>query len=161
MANKPVQGVRIPVKLPWKGATDNKDQFVSIKEPVAKALKFDKATRADLVYEVEVNKKDKSDGTKVTGQTTVKRRRRPGYRQRGVRVVFQTGGTGSGTNKVPTVGKQIKVGSSSYKSLQFPITSSVPIEEVIAYFETGAGSGLNALKIVEVNTGQSYPVIKK
>lgn len=161
MANSPVQGVRIPIKLPWKGATDNKDQFVSIKQPVAKALKFDVATRADLTYKVKVNKKDKSDGTKVTGQTEVTRRRRPGYRQRSVRVIFQTGGTGSGTDKQPVIGKQIKVGRYAYKSLQFPITTSVAIEEVITYFETGAGSSLNALKIIEVNTGQGYPVIKK
>ena len=161
MEKGPVHGVRVPVKLPWKGATDDKDQFVSMKEPIAKVLKFDKASKAELNYKVKVNKKDKSDRDKVGGKAEVTRRRRPGYRQRAVIVVFQYGGTGTGEAKKPAVGKQIKIGAYSYKSIQFPITKSVPIEKVIEYFETGAGSGLNALKIIEANTGQGYPVIKK
>lgn len=157
----PTTGVRIPVKLPWKGATDNTDQFVSMKDSVAEFFGFDTATRQDLTYETKVNKKDKANGDKVSGQATVKRRRRPGYRQRAVIVVFQTGKKGSGSRSSTLVGKPVKVNNKEYKSLQFPITTSVTIDEVISYFETGAGARLNALKVIDANSGQGYPVIKK
>ena len=124
---------------------------------------MDTATRAELNYDVKVTKKKnpRSKLPRVPGEkANVTRRRTPGYKTRGVRVVFQTGGTGSGLNKKPTIGKKIKVGIRSFKSLQFPITDSVPIEKVLAYFETGNGKSLNALKIVEANTGKSYPVLK-
>ena len=156
----PVAGNRIPVKLPWKGATDDKPQFVSMKQPIAEFFGFDKATREELSYKVKVQKKDKS-GEKVTGTTEVTRRRRPGYRQRAIRVVFQMGRAGGSGRKSTLTGKQVKVGSGSYKSIQFPITTSVPIEEVINFFEKGGGSKLKALKIVEANTGQGYPLITK
>jgi len=149
----PIKGVRIPVKLPWKGATNNEDQFVSMKDSVAKFLGFDKATRAELTYEVKVQKKDKN-GEKVSGTATVKRRRRPGFRQRAIRVVFQIGKKGK------TTGKKVSVGGQSVATLQFPITTSVPIEEVISFFETGAGKNLGALKVVDANSGQGYPVIR-
>ena len=129
----PIKGVRIPVKLPWKGITNKEDQFVSMKDTVANFFGFDKASRADLTYEVKLNKKDKADGDKVGGTITVKRRRRPGYRQRSVRVVFQIGKTGK------TTGAKVNVGGQSVKSIQFPITPSVSIEEVINFFEEGAG----------------------
>lgn len=165
MATAPVRGTRVPVKLPFKGATDRTNQFVSMKEPVAKALKFDTATINDLNYKVKVTKKKnpKSKLPTIPGQKVeVTRRRRPGFRTRSVRVIFQTGGgSGKGLLKAPTTGAKIKVGSNSYKSLQFPITSSIVIEEVLEYFETGGGKDLKALKVVDVNTGQSYPLLKK
>ncbi|WP_319422068.1 hypothetical protein [Pleurocapsa sp. FMAR1] len=164
MATAPVRGIRVPIKLPFKGATDGTDQFVAMKEPVAKALKFDVATISDLNYQVKVTKKkNKKSNLPIlkNEKVDVTRRRRPGYRQRSVRIIFQTGGgSGIGLNKNPTVGAKIKVGSNSYKSLQFPITNSIPIEKVLEYFEKGNGKDLKALKVVEVNTGQSYPLLK-
>ena len=156
----PVAGNRIPVKLPWKGATNNEPQFVSMKQPIAEFFGFDEATRDELSYKVKVQKKDKP-GDKVTGTVEVTRRRRPGYRQRAIRVVFQTGRAGGSGRKSTLRGKKAKVGSSTYSSLQFPITNSVPIEEVINFFERGGGKGLKALKIVEANTGQGYPLVSK
>jgi hypothetical protein len=155
MAN-PIKGRRIPVKLPWKGATDNSEQFVSMKEPVAKLLGFTKATQAELLYTTKVNKKDKSpkpadnDNTKVT----VKRRRRPGYRQRSIIMTFQIGRIGK------TTGAKKAIAGESYASVQFPITKSVAIADVIEFFEAGgAGASLKVLKITDANTGQSYPIV--
>ncbi|NJL51170.1 MAG: hypothetical protein HC930_01245 [Hydrococcus sp. SU_1_0] len=90
MANGPIVGIRIPVKLPWKGATNNEEQFVSMKEPVAKWLGIQAATEAELSYTAKVNKKDKpgADGTTSKTQVNVKRLRRPGFKQRAVRVSF-------------------------------------------------------------------------
>lgn len=158
----PVLGVRIPVKLPWKGATNNTEQFVSMKAPVAKKLGFSSAKKTELEYKVEVQKKDKADGTKVSGKVTVTRRRRPGYRQRSVKLVFQAGhkGTPGGARSNTLVGKPITIDSKQYKSIQFPITTSVAIAEVVEYFESGNGKNLNVLKVVDVNTGQGYNLIQ-
>lgn len=163
MATTPTKGSRVPVKLPWKGATDNKDQFTAIKQPVAKFLKFDLATANDLEYSTQVNKKDKGTGTAgdTPGKTTVKRRRRPGYRQRSIKLTFQTGRPASGGKPSTLVGTKATINGQSYRSISFPITKSVAIDDVLKYFETGAGSGLKVLRITDVSTGQSYPVIKK
>ncbi len=141
-----IKGTRIPVKLPWKGATDGEDQFVSMKQPVAEFLKMQSATKADLTYEVKVKKKGEATST-----VTVKRRRRPGYRQRSIMVQF-------GLTKN---GKQItkSIGGKSVSSIQFPITKSVPIDDVVTYFESGAGKSLGIRRVVDVNSGQGYPVI--
>lgn len=146
----PVKGVRIPVKLPWKGATDNKEQFVSIKKPVAEFLKFDTADRKDLEYQVKIDKKD-SEGKKVKGKTNVTRRRRPGYRQRSVKVDFDLGKKGNGKGQ--------KVGNKNRKSISFPITPSVAIAEVVEYFETGKGKDLKVVKVTDMTTGQGYAII--
>lgn len=79
----PIKGVRVPVKLPFKGATDNTDQFSRIKLPVATFLKFDQAKKEELEYSVNVNKKD-SGGEKSSAKVKVKRRRNPGYRTRSI-----------------------------------------------------------------------------
>lgn len=157
----PTTGVRIPVKLPWKGATNNDDQFVSMKSDVAIFLKFDPATRAELEYTSKVNKKDKGSGPAgdVPGTTTVKRRRRPGYRQRSIKLSFQTGHKAGGGRKSTLVGAKVTIGRNQYASLQFPITSSTAISEVIQYFETGKGKGLKVLKVTDVNSGQGYNLI--
>ncbi len=147
-----IRGVRIPVKLPWKGATDNTDQFVSMKEPVAKFLKFSSANSNDLEFDAKVNIKDGKD-SKDTGTRTIKRRRSPGYKQRAIRLVFQIG---SG-NK--TTGAKARIGNTSVATLQFPITKSVPINDVVTYFETGAGKSLKVLKVVDANTGKGYAII--
>lgn len=139
----PVKGTRIPVKLPWKGATNNEPQFVSMKDVVAGELGFDMAEDKDLEYEVAV--KIKGGTKKVT------RRRTPGYRTRAVRCEF-------GTTKN---GKKItrKIGGKTVASFQFPITPSVPINEVVKFFEKNAtAKKLKVKRVVEANTGQGYPV---
>ena len=80
-----VKGTRVPVKLPWKGATNGEDQFAAIKKPVADFLKFNVASKADLTYYVEVQRKDKN-GEKVGGTKKGARRRRPGNRTRSIRL---------------------------------------------------------------------------
>jgi len=146
----PVSGVRVPVKLPWKGITDNEPQFSSIKLPVAKFLKLEIATKDDLLYETKLKIKNDGDDKKG-GEKTVKRRRRPTSRQRSVKVFF-------GDNKT---GKRIKqtVGDKQVYSVQFPVTNSVSIADIIEYFETGNGKSLKVARVVNVNTGQGYPVI--
>ncbi len=149
MAKGPIFGTRIPVKLPWKGATNNEDQFVSIKAPVAEFLGFNKANNGDLKYNVKVKKLDKP-GEVVQGEAKVPRRRRPGYKQRSVRIYFGDPKTGKPVSK--------KVGTKQVKSLQFPITKSVVINEVVEYFETGGGKKLQVVRVVDANSGQGYPV---
>lgn len=140
-----IKGVRVPVKLPFKGATDNSDQFVSMKQPVAQWLKFNAANDSELEYQVDVKKKGDATGT-----TRVTRIRRPGYRTRAVRVSF-------GVNSRGTA-KKVNVGGNQVGSVQFPITSSVAIADVVKYFKSGNGRSLGVTKVTEANTGQSYPV---
>lgn len=148
----PVKGVRVPIKLPFKGATDNSDQFSRIKLPVALFLKFDQAGKNDLEYFVDVNKKNKGED-KSSAKVKVKRRRNPGFRTRSITVQF-------GDNKT---GQKIKqtIGGKSVYSVSFPITSSVAINDVIEYFESGSGSGLKVMRVVDANSGQGYPIIQK
>ena len=113
-------------------------------------LHFYKASNGDLEYEVQVNIKDEG-GEKKSGKKTVKRRRRPGFRQRSVRVMFGDAKTGKPLTQ--------KVGSKSVNSIQFPITKSVAINEVIQYFETGGGKNLKVVRVIDANSGQGYPVI--
>lgn len=156
----PIIGTRIPVKLPWKGATDNTEQFVSMKEPVAKWLGLSAATQAELEYTQKVDKKNKS-GEKDTGagaQTTIKRRRRPGFRQRSVRVSFGSKAVQSGGRTKRTPNKK-KIGGATVASVQFPITKSVPINDIIKFFESGAGKSLGVKQVTDVTTGQSYPIV--
>jgi hypothetical protein len=161
MATAPSVGNRIPVKLPFKGATDNEPQFTSIKEPIAKFLKFEQATDNDLEYLVKVFKKNKNGETGQGAKVTIKRRRRPGYRQRSIKVTFQMGHPAGNGRKSTLTGKKVKIGSASFASIQFPITKSVLMDDVIKYFETGAGASLKALKVTDVNSGQSYPILRK
>ena len=145
MASKkgPISGTRIPVRLPWKGATDGESQYVSMKNVIAEKLGFDQATDAELNYVAKVKTKG--------GVKTVVRRRRPGYRTRAIRVEF---GKNERGNKIYR-----DIGNKQVNSFQFPITSSVPIEQVIKFFENNAaGKKLKAKRIVEANTGQGYPI---
>lgn len=141
-----VKGTRVPIKLPWKGATNDEDQFAAIKKPVADFLKFKQATKADLTYYVKLSKKDEN-GKKVAGTKEVARRRRPGNKQRSVRLLFDPK-------------KKAKIGGRSYSSLQFAITPSVLISEVVDYFETGEGKSLGVIRVIDANSGQGYPVVQ-
>jgi hypothetical protein len=157
----PIEGNRIPVKLPFKGATDNSDQFVSMKAIVAKFLELKEASLKDLEYDAKVNKLDKpGTGPASKTQVTVKRRRRPGYRQRSIKITFQTGRPAAVGRVSTLVGNKQKIGRRSYKSIQFPITKSCSMNEILKWFETGGGSGLKVLVVTDVNTGQSYPLAK-
>ncbi len=152
MATGPIKGVRIPVKLPWKGATNGKDQFVSMKAPVAKFLKMDSASTSDLEYQVKINKKDEPN-KKIPGTKEVTRRRRPGYKTRSVMIQF--GDNKTGKKKRVSIG----LGVGSRYSIQFPITSSTLISDVVKYFESGKGKGLSVVRVTDVTTGQGYALI--
>lgn len=146
MASKkgPVEGTRVIVKLPFKGATNNEDQFTMIKKPVAEALNFEVENTSKNFYEVSANVKDDPD-KKTSGTKKIKRVRLPGYRNQSIRVIFE---------KAKTINKK------SVKSVSFPITSSVLIYDVIEYFETGKGKGLDVEKII-TSRGQTYPISPK
>lgn len=158
----PIEGNRIPVKLPWKGATDNSDQFVSMKAVVAKFLGIKEAAQAELEYPAKVNKKDKPNGAgpAVNNPVIVKRRRRPGYRQRSIKITFQSGRPAEAGRTSTLVGSKKKVGRGSYASIQFPITKSCSINEIVQWFESGGGAKLKVLFITDASTGQSYPIAK-
>lgn len=157
----PIEGNRIPVKLPFKGATDNSDQFVSMKAAVAKFLGLKEATETELEYDAKVNKKDKDRKPGDSGGVTiVKRRRRPGYRQRSVKITFVTGNKGGNGRKRTIVGSPRKIGKGSYNSIQFPVTKSCSINDIIQWFESGGGSKLKVITVTDTSTGQSYPLAK-
>ncbi len=141
-----ISGTRVPVKLPWLGATNNQPQFSSIKKPVADFLRFEAASKADLTYQVSVQKKDKN-GEKVGGTAKVNRRRRPGNRRRSIRLQF-------------AADKKAKINGKSYSTVQFAITPSVAIADVIDYFESGKGKGLGVIRVIDANSGQGYPIIQ-
>ena len=141
-----VKGTRVPVKLPWKGATNGEDQFAAIKKPVADFLKFNVASKADLTYYVEVQRKDKN-GEKVGGTKKVARRRRPGNRTRSIRLQFDPK-------------KKANIDGKTYSTIQFAITTSVVISEVVDYFETGPGKSLGVVRVTDANSGQGYPIVQ-
>jgi hypothetical protein len=151
----PIEGNRIPVKLPFKGATDNSDQFVSMKAVVAAFLDLKEASKTDLEYEATVKKKGEAGGT-----VKVKRRRRPGYRQRSIKITFRTGRPAAPGRQSTLVGDLRQVGRKKYASIQFPITKSCSMNEIVQWFESGGGKTLKVLTITDVNTGQSYPLAK-
>lgn len=151
----PIEGNRIPVKLPFDGATDGKEQFVSMKAVVANFLGLKEATITDLEYKTTVKKKGEAGGS-----VQVKRRRRPGFRQRSIKITFQTGRPAAAGRKSTLVGSKKKVGRGSYASIQFPITKSCSMNDIIKWFESGGGAKLKVLTITDVNTGQSYPLAK-
>lgn len=151
----PIEGNRIPVKLPFNGATDGKEQFVSMKAVVAAFLGLKEADKQNLEYTTTVKKKGSPGGS-----VKVERRRRPGFRQRSIKITFQTGRPAGNGRKSTIVGSKKKIGRGSYASIQFPITKSCSINDIIQWFETGAGSKLKVLSITDVNTGQSYPLAK-
>ena len=155
MATKvgPIKGVRVPVKLPWKGAAQDNDQFVSVKKPVAEYLKLDAASRADLTYKGKIRFKRRDADGNPTGDLlskVVDKIRRPGFRQRSIRVFFGNRNTGEP--------KGVIIGTNKRKSFDFPVTKSVLISDIYDEFMTGKWKGLPVIKIVDTSTGQGYPI---
>ncbi|NJL51169.1 MAG: hypothetical protein HC930_01240 [Hydrococcus sp. SU_1_0] len=62
----------------------------------------------------------------------------------------------SGTKTVPLTKN---VGGKTVGSVQFPITKSVAIIDVVNYFKSGKGKGLGVKKVTDASTGASYPVV--
>lgn len=149
----PAEGNRIPVKLPWKGISDNKEQFVSMKSTVAKFLGLGEATEKDLEYSTKIKKKGEGGG-----EVTIKRRRRPGFKQRSIKITFQTGRPAAAGRKSTLAGKKMKVGNNSYASIQFPITKSCGITDILEWFEAAPQKKLKVLTVTDTTTGQSYPL---
>lgn len=149
----PVQGVRVPVKLPWKGAAHNNDQFVSIKKPVVEFLKLEIAKEKDLVYKGEIRyKKRDSDGNPTGALQTkkVNKIRRPGYKTRSIKVIF-------GDRKTGTP-KKVVIGKDGRYSIDFPVTRSILISDIRTEFMTGQWKNLSVIRIVDTSTGQGYPI---
>jgi hypothetical protein len=155
----PIEGNRIPVKLPFKGATDNSDQFVSMKAAVASFLKLKEATPSELEYETTIDKKDPAD-KRTKNPVKVKRRRRPGFRQRAVKITFKMGRKAINGSPSTFIGKERQVGRKTYKSIQFPITKSCSMNDIVHWFESGGGSGLGVLSVTDMTSGQSYPIAR-
>jgi hypothetical protein len=149
----PAEGNRIPVKLPFKGISDGKDQFVSMKSTVADFLGLGEATEAELEYKTTIKKKGEGSGS-----VTIKRRRRPGYRQRSVKITFRTGRPAATGRPSTLAGKKQKVGNKTYASIQFPITKSCGMTDIIEWFEAPGQKKLGVLTVTDVTTGQSYPL---
>ena len=142
-ANRTVKGKRIIVELPFKGATDDKPQYVWMKDNVARFLRFEIKQATDLAYTLQLRKKDEPN-QEVSGTTTVRRLRRPGYKQRAFTVVFDSPKTPPNNQK-------------SFKSVSFPVTKSVSVYDVVTYFETGKGSNLGVIKLI-TDEGASHPI---
>ncbi len=149
----PLKGVYVPVKLPWKGVAHDNEQFVSIKRPIAEYFKLEPAKKTDLTYKTKIRYKERNADGKPAGQLKTKevtKTRSPGHRQRAVRVIF-----GDRKKGIPS---SVKVGERNVKSCQFPITKSVSISDIREEFLTGRWKNLPVIRIVEVNTGQGYPI---
>jgi hypothetical protein len=149
----PLKGVRVPVKLPWKSVALNQEQFVSMKKPVAEYLKLTAASEKELSYKGTIRYKKRDADGKPTGallEKTVKRIRRPGYRQRSVMLIFG--------NKKTGAKKKVVIGNQARYSISFPVTKSVSIEEIVKEFKTGKYKDLDVIRVVDVNSGQGYPV---
>ena len=154
MAKGPLEGVRVPVKLPWPGLAHNDDQFVSMKKPVAELLKLATAKKADLTYKSTLRYKKRDGDGNPTGNMTTKtvtRIRRPGYRQRSIKLIFG--------NKKTGVLKHYGVGNKKVSSVNFPVTKSVSIEAIVTSFRSGEYANLPVVRVVDMSTGQGYPTI--
>lgn len=150
----PIKGVRVPVKLPWKGVAHEDDQFVSMKKPVANYLRIEIAKEKDLTYEGTIRYKSRDDKGNPTGNfktKTVARTRIPGYRQRAIKVIFGDRKTGQ---RKPHGG----VDSIKRDSFNFPVTRSVSITEIRDEFINGKWSSLPVVRIEDANSGQGYPI---
>ena len=148
MPARSVKGARVNVKLPWKGVTDDKDQFVRMKRPVARLLGFDvvKTSDSDLTYKTKVQEKDESPTKKVSGFDNVTRIRRAGYRQRSFTVFFEDAQKPQGEGN-----------TLSFKSVSFPVTTSTGVYDVVKYFEGSIGKNLTITKL-RTDTGATYPI---
>ena len=155
MAKKtgPIKGVRVPVKLPWKSAALNEEQFTSIKKPIVEYLKLEAATEKELTYQGEIRYKKRDKDGKPTGELLTKKVdkiRTPGYRQRSIKVIF--GDRKTGTSKKETIGKTNRA------SFDFPVTKSILISDIWDEFMTGKWKTYSVIRIVDTSTGQGYPI---
>lgn len=148
MPARSVKGARVNVKLPWKGVTDNKDQFVRMKRPVARLLGFDVVKTSDkqLLYDTKVQEKDESPTEKKSGFQNVKRIRRSGYRQRSFTVYFEKAQKPQGEGN-----------TLSFQSISFPVTTSTGVYDVVEYFEGSIGKNLTITKL-KTDKGATYPI---
>ena len=149
----PIKGVRVPVKLPWKPAALNEEQFTSMKKVVAEYLKLDGATKAELSYQGEIRYKKRDKDGRPTGDLVTKKVnkiRRPGYRQRSVKVIFGDRKTG--------VSEKVTIGKVKRASFDFPITRSILISDIWDEFMTGKWKSFPVIRIVDTSTGQGYPI---
>lgn len=148
----PLKGVRVPVKLPWKSAALDEDQYVSVKKPVVEFLKFDIAKDKDLEYKGKIFYKDKKDGESTGNLKSkdVKKLRRPGFRQRSIKVIFGDKKTGKK--------KKVTVGGKSVYSISFPVTKGILMSDIREEFMTGKWKGLSVIRIENMDTGQGYPI---
>lgn len=149
----PIKGVRVPVKLPWKGAAHEDEQFVSMKKPVAEFLKLDAAEDKDLEYKGIIRYKKRDKDGNPTGNLVEKeitKVRIPGYRQRSIKVYFGDKKTGQR--------KKQKIGNQSNYTIDFPVTRSVSIAEIRKDFMTGRWKNLSVIRIMDTSTGQGYPI---
>ena len=146
MPARSVKGARVNVKLPWKGVTDDKAQFVRMKRPVARLLGFEIVKTSTQTYTTKVQEKDESPTQKKSGFQEVIRVRRAGYKQRSFTVFFEepVKPTGEGNTL-------------SFDSISFPVTTSTPLIEVIKYFEGSIGKKLKVTKL-KTNLGATYPI---
>lgn len=157
MASKqgPIEGVRVPVKLPWKSLALNEEQFVSMKKPVAEFLKLKSATKQELTYKGEIRYKERDKDGNPTGNYKTKRVdriRRPGYKQRSIKIIFGDKKTGKR--------KQISIkGAGRYYSVSFPVTKSISIEQIVNDFKFGDYKNFDVVRLEDVNSGQGYPTI--
>jgi hypothetical protein len=150
----PVKGVRIPVKLPWKGVAHDDEQFVSMKAPVANFLELQAADEKDLTYKGKILYKERNDDGKPVGSLKSKevtKTRIPGYRARSIKVIFGDRGTGqretfNGVDKI------------ARSSISFPVTKSISITEIRQEFITGKWKNKPVVRIEDVNSGQGYPI---
>lgn len=150
----PLKGVRVPVKLPWKGVALNDEQFVSMKKPVAEYLKLKAATAKDLSYKGTIRYKKRDADGKPTGallEKQVKKIRRPGYRQRSITLIFGDKKTG--------LKKKVRIGKESRYSISFPVTKSISIEAIVQEFKFGDYKNFDVIRVIDANSGQGYPVV--
>lgn len=145
MVAKTVKGARVNVKLPWKGISDNKEQIVRMKRPVAKLLGFDIVKTSELLFDTKIQEKDEPD-KKVSGFQSIQRVRLAGYKQRSFTVFFEE-----------PVKPQGEGNTKSFSSVSFPVTTSTAVLDVIKYFEGAIGGRLKVVKL-KTDRGQTYPI---
>ncbi len=149
----PIKGVRVPVLLPWKGAASEDKQFASIKKPIVEYLKLEIAKEKDITYKGEIRYKKRDSNGKPTGNLLTKKvnkTRRPGFKQRSIKVIFGDRNTGGR--------KTVAIGKARRSSFDFPVTKSILIHDIRKEFMTGKWKNLPVVRIIDTSTGQGYSI---